>query len=335
MMKDSWEFQNPWFLALLAIIPLYIFLKYRYAKKKGNALGLPSIEAFQKKATFLGIFANILPLLRCAFMVLLIIALSRPRIPIASTDVSNEKGVDIILCIDVSLSMLAKDLEPNRLTAVKEIAKEFVDARINDRIGIVEYSREALMKTPLTTDKNILKNTIDQLNTEELMKGTSIDLGLMTSVNHIKDSKAKSKVIILLSDGENTTGSDSNTLLASDIANSKGIKVYTIGIGKPGKILMTYGQQDFFGDYIYFYGESNLDEELLQNVASNTGAKYFRATSNDSMREIYNEINQLEKSEVSAKKYLGFKELYQKYLLWALIILGIELILRTFIYKSA
>ncbi len=334
-MIESWQFHNPWLLSLLILIPLYWMFKFRKNRSSQNALSLPSTAAFGDTSSFIAIFANILPLLRGVAMAFLIIALARPQIPIAQNQISNEQGVDIILCVDVSLSMLARDLEPDRLKAVKEIAKEFVDARPSDRIGLVEYSREAMMKTPLTTDKQVLKESIDALNTEELLKGTNIGLGLISSINHIKDSQAKSKVIILLSDGENTTGNDNEPILAADIAKSKGIKVYTIGIGKLGEVLMTYGQQDLFGNYIFFYGQSNLDEELLQNIASITDAKYFRAISNESLRNIYDEINQLEKSDINAKKYLGFKELYQKYVIWALVFLMIELLLRTFIYRSA
>ncbi len=334
-MMTSWQFHTPWLLSLLILIPIYWILKYRAIRKSGSSLSLPNIEAFGSTTNFMSLFANILPLLRALFMALLIIALARPQLPIAQNQISNEQGIDIMLCLDVSLSMLARDLEPDRLTAVKEIAKEFVDARESDRIGLVEYSREAMMKTPLTTDKKILKETIDDLNTEELIKGTNIGLGLISAINHIKNSKAKSKIIILMSDGENTTGGSNNPLLAADIAKSKGIKVYTIGIGKLGKVLMTYGQKDLFGDYIFFYGASNLDEELLQNIASTTDGQYFRATSNESLRDIYKEINQLEKSDINAKKYLGFEELYKPYLIWALIVLMIELLLRTFIYRSA
>ncbi len=335
MMVENWQFHSPWFLSLLLLIPIYWFFKYRSSKSSKSALSLPNINAFGDTSSFIALFANVLPILRGICLALLIIALARPQIPIAENQISNEQGVDIMLCVDVSLSMLARDLKPDRLHAVKEIAKEFVDARPSDRIGLVEYSKEAMMKTPLTTDKKVLKESIDELNTEELLKGTNIGLGLISSINHIKDSKAKSKVIILLSDGENTTGNDNEPILAADIAKSKGVKVYTIGIGKLGEVLMTYGQQDLFGNYIFFYGESNLDEELLQNIASITDAKYFRATSNESLREIYEEINQLEKSDISAKKYLGFKELYKKYMVWALVFLMIELVLRTFIYRSA
>ncbi len=333
--RSSWEWQNPEFLWLLLLIPVYLFFKYKSVWKGTSGLGLPSIKAFVKDSSFLTLFANVLPLLRAGIFALLILALARPIIPIASNDINNELGVDIMLCLDVSRSMLNRDFSPDRLSAVKKISTEFVAERTSDRIGAVSYSDEAILKMPLTKDKEMLQETIAKLDTEEMDPGTNIGLGLITAINHIKDSEAKSKVIILMSDGENKLNPKYDPLLAADIALSKEIKVYTIGVGKRGKILMTDGNQDPQGNFNFFQGISNLDEELLQNIASISEGKYYRATSEKELKSIYDEINSLEKSDINAKKILGYEELYKKYLVWALMLLGIEMILRTTIYKSA
>lgn len=329
----NWEFKNPWFLLLLLIVPIYLFLKYRARAKSKFGLALPSIQGVEAPSYIYQLLYTILPLLTAAMLSFLIVAFARPQIPLQNVDVNNEKGIDIILAVDVSLSMLSKDLEPDRLTALKEVAKKFVLERKTDRVGLVAYAAEAITKVPLTTDKEVLLKEIEDLSTFQLDQGTAIGVGLATAVNHLKDSKAKSRIIILLTDGENNSGAITPET-AADIASSKGIKVYTIGVGKQGEILSPTGSTDIFGNLEFRRQPSNLDEGLLRHIANQTHAKYFRATSKQVLAQVYQEINQLEKSNVSALKYRGYEEKYRKYVLWALVFLGLELLLRTFIFKS-
>jgi Ca-activated chloride channel family protein len=266
-------------------------------------------------------------------LIFITIALARPQIIDVSTKVKNNQGIDIVMAIDVSASMLAKDLKPNRLEALKNVASNFILDRTNDRIGLVEYAGESYTKTPITSDKNIIIKSLKEINYNTIIEGgTAIGMGLATSVNRIKDSKAKSKVIILLTDGVNNSGFiDPNT--AAELAIEYGIKIYAIGIGTNGMALSPVGV-DNNGKFSYAKIQVEIDEDLLIEIAQITDGKYFRATNNKKLQEIYSEINKLEKSDIEEIKYYDHEEKYRLYILLAIIFLTIELILKYTLFRS-
>ncbi|WP_295809564.1 VWA domain-containing protein [uncultured Apibacter sp.] len=331
-MNNNIEFGYPWFLVLLLIIPIFIFLKYR-KRNAPKAVAIPNLYAFKAKNNNKVFFRPILFWLRLFIMILLILAIARPRVVGQSQVLESDKGIDIMLTVDVSLSMLAKDLNPDRLTALKKVAQNFIFERPIDRIGLIAYSGEALTMVPLTVDRNILVQQIENLKTQTLEGGTAIGVGLATAVNHLKKSKAKSKIVILMTDGVNNDGYVEPTF-AADIAADEGIKVYTIGIGTNGYALFPT-QIDQFTGKIYFEKQKvEIDEDLLKHIAQKTGGEYFRATDAGSLQNIYNRINKLEKSDINDLKYYNYKEKYRMFLFPALILLLIELFLRSFVFRS-
>jgi Ca-activated chloride channel family protein len=266
-------------------------------------------------------------------LALLITALARPRTVDVSTKTKTTKGIDIVMAIDVSASMLAKDLRPNRLEALKEVAADFIDGRPNDRIGLVEYAGEAYTKTPITTDKSIVQRSLRDIKYNTIIEGgTAIGMGLATSVNRLKDSRAKSKVIILLTDGVNNSGFI-DPKIASELAVEYGIKVYTIGLGTNGMALSPVSINPN-GTFRYGRQQVEIDETLLKEIADATGGQYFRATNNKKLAEIYKEINKLEKTEIEEKKYYNYDEKYRPLVLLAGLFLLIEIILRNTIFRS-
>lgn len=260
--------------------------------------------------------------------------MARPRTFSVSENRDETKGVDIIMAVDVSYSMLAKDLSPDRLTALKGIAERFVDKRPNDRIGLVAYAAEALTKVPITLDHEVLKEEIEDLKPTELEPGTAIGEGLSVAVNHLKDSRAKSKVIILMTDGVNTIMNAMPAQVGAELAKNNNIKVYTIGIGTNGYALMPTATDGFTGELIFTEAEVRIDELTLKDIAQTTGGMYFRATSNDSLERIYNEINHLEKTEVKASKLYFYNEYFRVFLWIAFFTLLIDALLRWVIYKT-
>jgi Ca-activated chloride channel homolog len=331
-MNHNLMFGCPWILVLLLIIPIFIFLKFRN-KAKTEAISIPNVSAFKSENNYKIILRPLLFWIRLLIMVLLIFALARPRVIGTSQVYQSNKGIDIMLTVDVSLSMLAKDLNPDRLSALKKVAQKFVLERYVDRIGLIAYSGEALTLVPLTVDRNILVQQIENLKTQTLEGGTAIGVGLTTAVNHLKKSKAKSKVVILMTDGVNNDGYVEPTV-AADIAAEKSIKVYTIGIGTNGYALFPT-QIDRFTGKLYFEKQKvEIDENLLKHIAHKTGGEYFRATDVESLQNIYNRINKLEKSDINDLKYYNYKEKYRIFLFPALILLLIELFLRGFVFRS-
>ena len=325
MINGNIEFGNVWVLALLLIIPFFILLRFR-KKHNPQAVAVPNLSAFKTPNSLLRFFHPFLLWIRLAVLTLLILALARPRVADISETVQNEKGIDIMLTVDTSLSMLTKDLQPDRLTALKSVAEEFVRERPSDRIGLISYSGEALTLVPLTMDKNILTQQIEDLQTQFLEGGTAIGVGLATAVNHLKDSKAKSKIIILMTDGVNNSGFV-DPLTAADIAREKGIKVYTIGIGTNG--IAPYPTFNLLTGKLEFEPQKvEIDEDLLKAIAEKTNGEYFRATNNQSLLDIYRNINRLEKSDINALKYYNYIEEYRRFLFPALLLLLLELFLR-------
>jgi Ca-activated chloride channel family protein len=330
---NNFEFLNPEFLWLLTLIPLLAIWYFFTRKKDGAVLTMPSIKGFKAETSILAKLKPFLYLLRLAALGFLFIALSRPRTVSVSKKIKTNKGIDIVMAIDVSASMLARDLKPNRLEALKKVAVDFVQRRPNDRIGIVVYAGESFTQTPITSDKGIVKRTISELKWGQLEGGTAIGMGLGSSVNRLKDSKAKSKVIILLTDGVNNSGNiDPKT--ATELAKELGIKVYTIGIGTNGTADFPWSKDPRTGRLQFRKQKVEIDEDLLKHIALETEGKYFRATNNTKLKEIYDEIDQLEKTKIEEFKYYNYQEKYRTLVFFSLGLLLLEFILRNTLFKS-
>lgn len=325
----NFEFYSPWFLLLFAVfIPLFI---KDWRKKAPTGITVPSTQNMQENTGIVFVLF-LLKISKYIILSALIIAMARPRSFTISQNQDENQGIDIMLSVDVSLSMLAKDLEPDRLTALKTIAKKFVTQRPGDRIGLVIYSGEAFTKVPVTSDHAVVLEELDQLNPLELQPGTAIGEGLSVAVTHLKNSKAKSKIIILMTDGVNTIENAMPTQVGSELARSNDIKVYSIGIGTNGYALMPTGT-DPFGDLVFTEAEVKIDEPVLREIAQTTGGKYFRATSNESLEEVYNEINQLEKSDLKMTKLYNYQEYFRVFLWIALVTLLLDALMRWVFYK--
>ncbi len=327
------EFLNIEFLWLLAAIPLLALWYYYTGKYKSNTLNFSNSEAFSDSKSFVVLIEPILRIFRMIAVALLLIALARPQVIDMSTRVKNNQGIDIVMAIDVSASMLAKDLKPNRLEALKNVAANFIRSRTTDRIGLVEYAGESYTKTPITSDKSIILRSLKEIEYNTIIEGgTAIGMGLATSVNRIKDSKAISKVVILLTDGVNNSGFI-DPLTAAELANEFGIKIYTIGLGTNGMALSPIGI-DSRGKFNYANTKVEIDEKLLKEIADMTGGKYFRATNNSKLIEIYDDIDKLERSDIEEFKYYNVQEKYRLFLLPALILIGLEMILKFTLFRS-
>lgn len=319
---DDISFGQPLFLLLFAIIPFLIFWRFGKGEKQVAALNLSTTKGLAGSLSFRNIFQQFPFVLRLLALTCIIIALARPQMKY-DEQLTEGEGIDIILCIDVSGSMTAQDFSPNRMEAAKNVAAEFVDNRNSDRIGLVIFAGESFTQSPLTTDYYVLKTQILQIRNGLLEDGTAIGSGLATSVDRLRKSTSKSKVIILLTDGVNNGGLiDPST--AKEIAKSFKIKVYTIGVGTDGfaptPVSTPMG--------IVMQSEKvAIDEKLLKNIADETGGKYFRATDNLSLQNIYKEIDRLEKSKVAVTAFHRFTEKFYPFIFAALALLFIELIL--------
>ena len=328
----NFEFYNSEFLWLLILIPIVAIWHFLMRKKDTATLTIPSIKGFGK-TSFLSKFKVFLYVLRLFSLAAIIVALARPRNVSVSKKTKSNKGIDIVMAIDVSASMLAKDLKPNRLEALKKVAIEFIDRRPNDRIGIVVYAGESFTQTPITSDKGIVKRTISELKWGQLEGGTAIGMGLGSAVNRLKESTAKSKVIILLTDGVNNSGNiDPRT--ATELAKELGIKTYTIGIGTNGMADFPWSKDPRTGKLQYRKQQVEIDEDLLKEIASETEGKYFRATNNASLKEIYAEIDTLEKTKIEEFKYYNYQEKYRIFVFLGIGFLLLEFILKNTLFKS-
>jgi Ca-activated chloride channel family protein len=329
---NNFEFYNSEFLWLLILIPILAIWHFLMRKKDTATLTIPSIKGFEK-TSFLSKFKVFLYVLRLFSLAAIIVALARPRNVSVSKKTKSNKGIDIVMAIDVSASMLAKDLKPNRLEALKKVAVEFIDRRPNDRIGIVVYAGESFTQTPITSDKGIVKRTISELKWGQLEGGTAIGMGLGSAVNRLKESTAKSKVIILLTDGVNNSGNiDPRT--ATELAKELGIKTYTIGIGTNGMADFPWSKDPRTGKLQYRKQQVEIDEDLLKEIASETEGKYFRATNNASLKEIYAEIDTLEKTKIEEFKYYNYQEKYRFFVFLGIGFLLLEFILKNTLFKS-
>ena len=325
----NFELYSPWFLLLFAVfVPLLI---RDFRKKKRSGITVPSTQNMEENKSILFVLF-LLKISKYIILSCLIIAMARPRTFTISQNQDDTKGIDIMLSVDVSLSMLAKDLDPDRLTALQKIAKKFVNSRPGDRIGLVTYAGEAFTKVPVTSDHAVVIDELDNLNTMELMQGTAIGEGLSVAVAHLVTSKAKSKIIILMTDGVNTIANAMPTQVGAELARSNDIKVYTIGIGTNGYALMPTAL-DLFGDLVFTEAEVQIDEPVLREIAQTTGGKYFRATTNQSLEDVYNEINQLEKTELKSTKLYNYQEYFRNFLWIALAVLLFDALVRWVFYK--
>jgi Ca-activated chloride channel family protein len=303
--------------------------------RKGQTatLKISSLKGFKNTKSILTKLKPILFVFRLLALSSLIIAMARPRTVDVSSKTKTTKGIDIVMSVDVSGSMLAKDFRPNRMEALKDVAENFVTGRPNDRIGLVVYASEAYTKCPVTSDKAVVLDAIRSIKYDNVLQdGTGIGMGLTTAINRLKDSKAKSKIVILMTDGVNNSGFI-EPQTASDIAQQYGIKVYTIGIGSNGMADFPYAIAPN-GQFLFRMMKVEIDETLLRSIAKNTGGKYFRAYSNQKLESIYNEINKLETTEIQELKFYDYDEKYRPFAIFAAILLLIELGLRNTLYRS-
>lgn len=325
-------FANPTYLYLLLLLIPMIIGWYIYKLSKSQAsLQVSSSEAFDLPAAkSWKIHLRHLPfVLRMIAIALLIVVLARPQ-STNSWQNSSTEGIDIMLAMDISTSMLAEDLKPNRLEASKDVAASFINGRQNDNIGLVVFAAESFTQCPLTIDHTVLLNLFKDIQPGIIQDGTAIGLGLANAVSRIKDSQAKSKVIILLTDGVNNTG-EIAPVTAAEIAKSFGVRVYTIGVGTQGEA--PYPIPTAFGIQ-YQNIPVEIDEPALKQIAATTGGQYFRATDNASLKEIYSEIDQMEKTKISVQE---FSKKQEEYKMWALIVFAlllVELLLRNTVLKS-
>ena len=332
-MIEGIYFANPNYLWLLLIIPIMVVWNILTWKKKQPTLKMPSLLNFKTSSSFLAKLYPLLYVFRLLAIGLIILSIARPQTVDVSTRTKTNKGIDIVMAIDVSSSMLAQDLKPNRLVALKRVAGEFIEDRRSDRIGLVVYAGESYTKTPITSDKSIVKSSLGEINFQGLIEdGTAIGMGLATSVNRLKDSKAKSKIIILLTDGVNNSGFI-DPKIATELAVEFGIKTYTIGLGSNGTALAPVGILPN-GKFKYGLTKVEIDEVLLKEISQKTGGIYFRATDNQKLEEIYDEINKLEKTEIEEFKYYNYEEKYRSLIGLALALIVFEWILRSTVFKS-
>jgi len=328
----NYEYVNPEYFWLFILLPLAI-VWYAFKRKKQVAtLQMSSLKGFQD-TSLLPKLKPLLLVLRLLAMASITVALARPRTVDISSRTKTNKGIDIVMAIDISASMLAKDLKPNRLDALKKVAAKFIKGRPSDRIGLVLYAGESYTKTPITSDKSIVLGSLSEVRYDSRVSGgTAIGMGLATAVNRLKDSKAKSKVIILLTDGVNNSGTI-DPKIASELALNFGIKVYTIGLGTNGTAMSPVALRQN-GSFVFDRVKVEIDEKLLKEIAKATSGKYFRATNNKKLQEIYAEINKLEKTEVEEFKFYNYDEKFRIFVLFGLGVFLFELLLRFTVFRS-
>ncbi|HUR09919.1 MAG TPA: VWA domain-containing protein [Flavitalea sp.] len=324
------QFAYPQYFFLLALLPLLAWWYTMNYSKQQSSITVSSITGIKTAGSWRTFFRPILFILRLLALALLIMALARPQLRFDEQLVTGE-GVDIMLCMDVSGSMLAQDFTPNRLEAMKQIAAEFVESRPTDRIGLVIFAGESFTSCPLTTDRNVLRAQIYSAQSGFMADGTAIGDGLATSVERLKTSRAKSRVVILLTDGENQGGLI-DPLTAKEIAKSIGIKVYTIGMGTDG-----YAPAPMYtpsGTVTLQQQKVNIDEKLLRAIASETGGMYFRARDNSGLKNVYSEIDKLEKSRIEVTALKRYTEKFLPFALAAAVLLLLELVLKYSIFRK-
>ncbi|WP_298736627.1 VWA domain-containing protein [uncultured Chitinophaga sp.] len=324
-------FAYPWCFWLLLLIPLMIYWYLKQGQRQQGALQVSSTQGLKSlPVSWKARLRPVLLVLRVLAYAALVTALARPQTSNTSENIDSE-GIDIVLGIDISGSMLAEDLQPNRLEAAKKVAADFVEKRISDRIGLVIFSGESFTQCPITTDHAVLTNQIMQIKSGMLQDGTAIGMGLATSVDRLRSSKAKSKVIILLTDGVNNTGLV-DPLTALEIAKAFKIRVYTIGVGTYGKAPFPMTMPD--GSIQMQMQDVQIDEPLMKKISSETGGKYFRATNTTGLAKVYAEIDNLEKTKVEITSYRHYAEHFFPLAMIALACLLLEVVLRYTAFRS-
>jgi Ca-activated chloride channel family protein len=323
--------EKHWFWLMLVLPFMVIWYFFRLKKQEGE-FNFSSFALFKGiKSSAKAKFRHSLFVLRLAAFALMIAALARPQSRSSWKDSKNE-GIDIVVSLDLSLSMLAKDFKPNRIEVAKDVLLDFIDARPNDRIGLVVFGGVAFTQCPLTSDHKVLKNMFPQIKAGMLDQGTAIGLGLANAVARIKESKAKSKVIVFMSDGVNNVG-EIAPLTAGELAKTYGVRVYCIGVGSRGKALQPvaiYAQ----GEYEYDYVDVDIDEKVMTDISEMTGGKYFRATNKESLKNICQEIDKMEKTIISEKSFTNKAEHFLPLAIAAAILLLLEFVLRFTLFKS-
>lgn len=326
-LNGSLNWANDWILLLLPLIWLaFIFMQ----RRKQNAFNFSDLRGLNTRPSARIKWMKFLPYLHLAGLSFLILALARPQI-FLKDEVFRANGIDIMLSLDVSSSMLSRDFEPDRLTTAKKVADDFISKRKYDRIGLVIFSGEAFTQCPVTTDHQILKQLLEGVEPGILEDGTAIGMGLATAVNRLKDSKAKSRIIILMTDGVNNAGYIKPEI-AKNLAKTFGIKVYTIGIGSTGQALAPVARR-FDGSYVYGVTNVEIDEQLLSDIAATTGGRYFRARTGNELSAIYNDIDRMEKTSVDVKTLKKFSEEFRFFLISGILILAFASFVKYFYIK--
>lgn len=334
-MMDWWqhmEWEHPWRLAVILLpVILLLFRRYRLGgyRLRFETTGLAPAGIRSTWRTWLLRWD---PWLLAAAAIFLTLAWARPRIALAEEEVTAE-GIDIFLAIDLSSSMLARDFEPDRLSVSKEVASRFVDKRIHDRIGLTAFAGEAFTQCPLTTDHRILKEFLADLQCGQLEDGTAIGMGLASAVNRLKDSEAKTRIIILLTDGVNNAGYI-QPITAAEIAEAVGIRIYAIGVGSMGEAL-TPVRRTMDGNYLFGMARVEIDEQLMRQITQMTCGKYFRATTEEVLLSVYDEIDKLEKTKMQVTVIKRYKEGFRPLLLVGMILLGLEFLIRFVFIRQA
>ena len=324
-------FLNPEFFFLLLLLPLLGAWYYWRYRQHYASVRMSSLQSVANIVSWKGRMRALLPLLRALAFALLVIAIARPQSTLKEEEIKAE-GIDIVLVMDLSSSMLAQDFKPDRLEVSKRVASEFVSKRQYDRLGLAVFAGESFSQCPLTTDHSIVKEFLGNLKCGILEDGTAIGMGLATAVNRLKDSESKSKVVILLTDGVNNAGYV-KPKTAAEIAREFGVKVYTVGVGSTGEAPTPVSRRSD-GRYIFGLARVEIDEQLLREIAEMTGGQYFRATSAESLEQIYQVIDQLEKTEIEVTSIRRYSEEFGRFAFWALILLVLELSLRYTILRT-
>ena len=315
------NFQNPEILWLLLVVPLLVAY-HLWIGRRSATLTVSMLGGKRAPRTFRYWLRPIPVVLRIAAIVLFIIALARPVEEHSESETTIE-GVDIVLAMDISGSMLAQDFKPDRLEASKAIAAEFIADREGDRISVVAFAGEAFTQCPLTSDRGAVQTSLSRLRSGVIDDGTAIGNGLATAINRLRESSAKSKVVVLVTDGVNNSGQISPRM-AADIARDLEVKVYTIGVGRRGQAPMP--AMDPYGNVMMVMADVEIDEDVLREIAKVTGGKYFRAENSDALTKIYEEIDQMEKSKVQVTDYISYEELFLSWVFWGVLLLVVELL---------
>ena len=331
-MFSNIEFANPVFLLLLLLLPLFGLWYVKQHKTHYAPIRMSNLDMFKGRSSWRGRMRVLLPILRGVSFIVLVVAFARPQSLLEDETLKGE-GIDIMLSLDISTSMLAQDFQPNRLEAAKRVAQGFIDKRPHDRIGLIIFSGEAFTQCPLTTDHANLKSFIENIQNGIIEGGTAIGAGLVAAVNRLYSSTSKSKIVVLMTDGKN----EGDTYFSTDdglaLAQKYGIKVYTIGIGTIGEALAPV-RIKADGQFIYGLRPVEIDEVLLQNIAQTTGGRYYRATNDEELEQIYTEINRLEKSKIEITTVKKRGEAFMPWALAGLILLVLELLLRYTIFRT-